>query len=72
MGEQDGGIEECGIHLYKYKKKYIYIWNNMHRLPTEHWQKMSYDQRCKKKLPLKLICQRGKKGNKNWMCIPER
>lgn len=29
---------------HKYTKKYIYTWNNFHRIPTEYWQKISCNQ----------------------------
>ena len=48
-GDQDGRIEGHGAHLLpQIHKKYIYTWNNSHRIPTERWQKISYNQSCKK------------------------
>ena len=34
-------------------QKYIYMWNNSYRTPTEHWQKTSDFPKCKK-LPMYL------------------
>ena len=43
-------------------QKYIYMWNNSHRTPTEHWQKTS-DFPKGKKLPMYL--RRAKEKRKN-------
>ena len=39
-------------------QKYIYMWNNSHRTPTEHWQKTS-DLPKGKKLPMWRLYVRG-------------
>ena len=40
---KDDGEVRRGDHLppHKYIKKYIYMWNNSYRTPTEPWQKTS-------------------------------
>ena len=44
-GNQEGRTEGCGsYHLPQKHQKYIYMWNNPHRTPTECWQKSSYNQ----------------------------
>ena len=48
---QDGGGVRCEDHLppHKYIKKYIYMWNNSYRTPTEHWQRTLDFPKVKKK-----------------------
>ena len=43
-------------------QKYIYMWNNSYRTPTEHWQKTS-DFPKDKKLPTYLGRAKGKEKN---------
>ena len=44
-GDQDGRTEGCET---PFSQKYIYMWNYSHRILTDHWQKISYNQRYKK------------------------
>ena len=47
--DQDGRIEGHGAHLFpQIHQKYIYMGDNSHRISTELWQKISYNQSCKK------------------------
>ena len=40
--DQDGGEEGCGAHLsLQIHQKYICMWNNSHRIPTESMQEIS-------------------------------
>ena len=48
---QDGGGVRRGDHLHPHK--YIYMWNNSYRTPTERWKKTS-DFPKGKKIPMHL------------------
>ena len=45
-------------------QNYIYMWNNSHRTPTEHWQKNS-DFPKGKKLPTYLVRAKERRKNRN-------
>ena len=45
-------------------KKYVYMWNNFYRTPTEHWQKTS-DFPKGKKLPRYLGRAKEKRNSRN-------
>ena len=59
---QDGGGVRRGDHLPPHK--YIYMWNNSYRTPTEHWQKTS-DFPKGKKLPTYLGRAKEKRKNRD-------
>ena len=47
--DQDGRIEGHGAHLLpQIHQKHIFMWNNCHRITTKLWQKITYNQNCKK------------------------
>ena len=59
---QDGGGIRHGDHLPPHK--YINMWYNSYRTPTEHWQKTS-DFRKGKKLPTYLGRAKEKRKNRD-------
>ena len=59
---QDGRGVRCGDHLSPHK--YIYMWNNSYRTPTERWQKTS-DFPKGKELPTYLGRAKGKRKNRH-------
>ena len=62
---QDGGGVRCGDRLSpQIHQKYIYMWNNSYRTPTEHWQKTS-DFPKGKKLPTYLGKAKEKRKNRD-------
>ena len=48
-GDQDGRKDGCGAHLFQQiDQNYIYKQNNSHRITTQLWQKISYNQNKRK------------------------
>lgn len=68
--DEDNGTEGHGAHLVSpIHQKYIYMWENSHRTPTEHWQKVSYNKSYKKDHHIIGQDER-KKRNGDGACMP--
>ena len=73
--DQDGGVVGHEVHLLpQVLQKYIYMWNDSHRMPTECGQKTS-DSWKGKKIPMKpgsTTTTKKVRKQLGWTCIPGR